>query len=266
MAMLQRSLVCAVLLSVSILCSLSLADVPAKEFAGYWPLEEGKGDVTADVSGNGNEGKIISPGGIQWIDGMVGRAILFDGVAYAECGMGKSLMDAQAGSQSLTFWMRPSKELKWTDNEDVLRSDLVYMRNGPMCAFRGNQKGSNVAEDSRGSIMFWAGGVPSVLSKTKVWAKDTWYHIAVSISKEAGTVALYVNGKEEASRTAVNPRTAADMAFWFGGSQWWKFPGAMDEIKYWTRALTAAEIVEEASTTTSVSSKDKLATVWGGIK
>ena len=253
-------------ITVVLFLTLTCATVDAADFAGYWPFEEGKGDVTVDASGNENDGTILAAAGIEWVEGMVGGAILFDGNAYVDCGMGDSLMDAQTGSQSLTFWMRPSMDLEWTGGPEVLRGDLVYMRNGPMCAFRGNQKGQAVNAQQQGSVMFWAGGIPAVVSKTKKWKEEEWYHIAVSASKEDNKVALYVNGEEEASATGVSPQKAADMPFWIGGSQWWKFPGTMDEIKYWTRALTAAEVMKEFKAPTAVSVRDKLTTAWGTIK
>ncbi|MBU4338844.1 hypothetical protein KKD57_04800, partial [Patescibacteria group bacterium] len=45
---------------------------------GYWNFDEGEGKIAKDLSGNGNDGNLIS--GPVWIDGKVGKALSFYGV------------------------------------------------------------------------------------------------------------------------------------------------------------------------------------------
>jgi hypothetical protein len=45
---------------------------------GYWNFDEGQGTIAFDTSGNENYGMIY--GNPKWIEGIVGRAIEFDGI------------------------------------------------------------------------------------------------------------------------------------------------------------------------------------------
>ena len=58
---LERLIVLAVLLVVSLLARTTIADL-----AAYYPLDEGSGTTTVDASGNGHHGKLR--GTPTWID------------------------------------------------------------------------------------------------------------------------------------------------------------------------------------------------------
>ena len=45
---------------------------------GYWRFDEGSGSIAYDYSGNGNNGTLIN--GPTWVDGILGKALEFDGV------------------------------------------------------------------------------------------------------------------------------------------------------------------------------------------
>jgi hypothetical protein len=59
---------------------------PAKaDLVGWWRLDEGSGTTAADSSGNGNDGTLR--GDPQWVAGVVGGALDFDGNGdYIDCG------------------------------------------------------------------------------------------------------------------------------------------------------------------------------------
>ena len=44
---------------------------------GYWGFNEGNGDIVHDASGNGHHGYI---NGAQWVDGIFGNGLRFDGI------------------------------------------------------------------------------------------------------------------------------------------------------------------------------------------
>jgi len=59
---------------------LALASVTLADLVAYWPLDEGSGDTTADLTGNGHDGTLKD--GVAWetTDVHVGAAALsFDG-------------------------------------------------------------------------------------------------------------------------------------------------------------------------------------------
>src|SRR5215211_3033810 len=47
---------------------------------GHWRFDEGRTRSTADSSGNGNDGTLQGAGGPDWITGILGNALRFDGV------------------------------------------------------------------------------------------------------------------------------------------------------------------------------------------
>jgi len=60
----------------------NLADGSGNAPTGYWPMDENTGtSTTADKSGNGNDGTLISITGNAWVPGKEGSALKFDGSA-----------------------------------------------------------------------------------------------------------------------------------------------------------------------------------------
>src|SRR5262249_40929284 len=49
------------------------------DLVAYWKFDEGSGTTTADSSGNGNTGTLMN--GVQWVTGITGNALYFDGIA-----------------------------------------------------------------------------------------------------------------------------------------------------------------------------------------
>ena len=57
----------------------SVAVINLDNLTGLWMFDEGDGDESEDLSGNGNHAEFID--GPEWIDGPFGKALMFDGVA-----------------------------------------------------------------------------------------------------------------------------------------------------------------------------------------
>ena len=74
----KLSLVCISLIVISLmLTGQSSAKIDQETIVGMWLFDEGKGEVTKDSSGNGNDGKLMN--GPKWVDGKFGKALEFDG-------------------------------------------------------------------------------------------------------------------------------------------------------------------------------------------
>ncbi len=56
-----------------------MAAIDLKSITGLWMFDEGSGDESEDISGNENHAEFID--GPEWIDGVFGKALQFDGVA-----------------------------------------------------------------------------------------------------------------------------------------------------------------------------------------
>ena len=56
---------------------MTLASTASADLVGHWKLDDGSGTVAADSSGNGHNGTL--QGNPQWIEGLFGMALEFDG-------------------------------------------------------------------------------------------------------------------------------------------------------------------------------------------
>ena len=73
----QLTIACMSLIFISLLSiTRSDAKVSLKDATGIWLLDENKGDVVTDISGNGNDGEIQ---GLKWKKGQFGQALSFNG-------------------------------------------------------------------------------------------------------------------------------------------------------------------------------------------
>jgi len=70
--------------------------------AGYWKFDEGNGEVTADSSGNGNNGKIARA---EWIQGHSGAALSFNGKDDFVAVPNSSSLQV-TGSLTLSLWFK----------------------------------------------------------------------------------------------------------------------------------------------------------------
>ncbi len=80
---------------------------------GYWSFDEGEGNVSHDLSGNGNDGTIY---GAEWVDGKYEKALSFDG-AISSSYINFGVMDNQlVGLNSITTSAWIYSERFGTDN------------------------------------------------------------------------------------------------------------------------------------------------------
>ena len=225
---------------------------------GYWPLDEvGKGNMTEDKSGAGNDG--ILKGKADLVDGIKGKALRFDGVSgWVDCGSDVSLQ--QNGPITCMFWFSPLTEIK----AGLARWNLVYYANGPM--FRTEDTGQILAwmdgHLGQGKVSF------GVSSERDNWPVGEWFHLACVYERDVAFI-FYINGVKDGRTFAkgdIEPRSGT---LGIGGSDWGAFSHAIiDEVKYYDKALSAYDIAREFKFRggEAVEPQDKLASTWGGMK
>ena len=106
------------------------------------------------------------------------------------------------------------------------------------------------------------GDIPkgSLFSKRDIWNEGEWYHLACTYDESE--FALYEDGVETGRVAATGAIGERKGVFRIGQM----FPGAIDDVKLYDEALTAADVANEFGALTSVEAQGKLATTWGDLK
>ena len=93
----------------------------------------------------------------------------------------------------------------------------------------------------------------------------TWYHVAGV--KEAGSLTIYINGKEQGKFDVPRDFVQGEAQLRIGGTRERSAHYAMDEFGLYDRALTAKEVeLDSKGVFLSVDPQDRLATSWGRLK
>lgn len=195
----------------------------------HYDFDEGVGTVLHDRTGNGNDGRIHRA---RWVKRGAGFCLAFNGVdSYVDCGAGPTLNLTEAGS--LEVWVYPARRVSAEPGiagKHFSSYLLTYYRNG-RCYWYITSGGNNA------SGLLTTGG---------------WHHVVGTFAH--AELVLYVDGAPVGRRTsrykAADPGkrfllgcvmgdpAAADPAY----TRTAYFPGMMDEVSVFRRALTAEEV------------------------
>jgi len=210
---------------------------------GWWPLNEGSGDIAVDLSGRGNDGTINNPNGGLGPDGSVwvddperGTVISFNGTANgAYVRAGNIPQMTLTNDFTWAFWAKQ-------DAGNTTPNDIIF----------GNRKDDNAADFvPRQFIKFtptkfeWHmnGNGNDNLEYDDIPA-DVWLHHAVV--KTGDQLTYYRNGIEASSGTFTQPLDFPQPLFFGGdnenaaGENW---SGLMSDVRIYNRALTGLEIL-----------------------
>ena len=216
---------------------------------GIWLFDEGKGGVAEDTSGNGNDGAIT---GAKWVEGKFGGALEFEPphVVTVEPSDSINFKD----QMTIATWVYMNKGV----------SDTAIRRNGSYLLEVQSQ-----TERVPGGYVFgiWSGGgFTGGVWGTSVIEPEKWYHIVGLY--DGNEMKLYVDGTlESATKQGGDVDQAGELLFGtFGGE---KFIGRLDEVIFFNRGITEAEVAElmtGVEAVLPVSPDGLLTTTWGRLK
>jgi prepilin-type N-terminal cleavage/methylation domain-containing protein len=219
------------------------------DIAANWNFDEGSGTTAIDSSGYNNTATLAN--GTTWTSdtpqkaagqGAGKYALSFDGVNdYVGLGMGPSL---NPGYNS------------WTVEGWIYPKDYTYPRSlFPIGGYAANPArcwaiGADYSSNGIAGIYFsdgthWAGGTITCSSGYKPEdIKNKWSHIAVVFDRDSGKVNGYVNGVKQPGEINISTVTGSVSApyNYISNVAGWFFYGFMDEVRIYSRALTALEI------------------------
>ena len=212
-----------------------LAHYPEGERAnpvGSWHFDEGSGTTAVDSSENRNDGTLIN--GPAWIDGRVGKGLSFGGTDdYVDCGNDMSLDITD--EITVIVWVKPAVAGEGGPNA------------GPVCKAESGVDWSwqlryNAPGD--GNYMgFQFNGEPegsTWVSVKQNLSPEEGYHIAGTF--DGTNIKCYLNGVEKDTNTISAIKGGTSTLFIGQDGLDNIFNGTIDEVKIYSRALSAEEI------------------------
>jgi len=186
-------------------------------------FNEGSGTVVTDVSGNGNNGTIS---GATWTaSGKYGTALSFNGTNALVTINNAASLQLTSG-MTLEAWVYPTTvSNKWRD--------VIYKGNN-------NYYLEGSSNNSRRPALGGTFGSP--IYGTAALTANTWTHLAGTY--DGATMSLYINGVQVTSRAQTGAIATSTNPLQIGGDSIYGqfFVGRIDEVRVYSRALSAAEI------------------------
>ncbi|UCD49494.1 MAG: LamG domain-containing protein [Phycisphaerales bacterium] len=193
---------------------------------GWWTCDEGEGSVVADSSVNGNDGTFVN-GDPVWVEGVDGTAVELTIPTLIEI----PVMDLTLEEATMAGWIKPyGTQPDW--------ASLMMHREG-------SAHGFNVLADYR-LAYHWNDDSASWSYRGDAYVVDNeWTFAAVTIEPDRAT--FYVNGVEASANVASHPAATWDGNVYLGGDgtdgqSGRRMTGALDDVSFFSRALTAEEI------------------------
>ncbi|MBV8716469.1 MAG: fibronectin type III domain-containing protein [Chloroflexi bacterium] len=213
---------------------------PQNGLVGAWGLNDGFGATVADQSGNGITG---TQTGATWTTlGKYGDALNFSG-SSSFVDLGNPVALTPGGSMTWEAWVNQSAYP--IDDADVISSS----DSSAGWQLKGTQDTGprTFGVEVSGS----AGSHTQRYSKT-VTSLNTWYHVAGVYNASAQTLDIYVNGVLDngtLNGAVPSSQVYSNVNTFIGQrSDGFGFIGTIDEVRVYSRALSAAEIQNDMNT------------------
>jgi hypothetical protein len=206
---------------------------------GLWHFDDGVGSkVASDSSGNGNDGTLVDlDPALAWVPGRQGGALDTGGAGYV-------LVPDSASINGITAQVTVSA---WFYFDGVIPVDYGTALSRQMGTGLGQYYHLSLYKD--GSPTFFIGladGVPEARAQgPKPIASRRWIHLAGTY--DGSRAALYVNGAEAGSWPISGGFASDTTPVILGGNGnqaeiTERFPGSIDEVALYNRALSPQEI------------------------
>lgn len=214
---------------------------------GYWPMDEGVGTVTKDLSGNKNNGTLT--GGPTWVTGKLGGALNLNGSsAYINVG-NSSVFNSQ--SITVNAWVKYNA-FAGSDNEIVGKYANSNGSTG-WILFRSTASYENGCVTGKlcflltpPSTGFGLGQKMLVGANTNL-TTGTWYHVVGTYDYNSNVMSIYVNGvlNNSVTKSTTQGIATSTVNVSIGANQLDnnRFTnGLIDDVRIYNRSLSASEV------------------------
>jgi hypothetical protein len=194
---------------------------------GTWTMDEGSGTVAHDSSGGGHD--LALTGNPAWVPGESGSALQFNGTD--QYGQTSGPVLDTTGNFSVAAWVKLDSTGHFAtavsqDGDNASAFFLQYSAADNRFAF--STVGGRALSDS-----------PPVTGQ--------WYHLVGVHDANKGTYTLYVNGQpqQKVLQQCLGDSSSGPLAVgrgFFGGNKTDFWPGTIDQVHVWDRALSASDV------------------------
>lgn len=229
--MMNRSIIsvaCVALVAAAI--TVGGCALPDPALKGHWSFDEGSGLVAANAAG---PAAAQVPAALKWVDGKKGKAVLFNG------------KDFVVVKHSEEFNSPQYTVAAWTKLKNTGDHHYIIWKAGPEFPEAENARRFDLWTSLDGivnGLMHGKAGLEEthIQGATDI-ADDKWHHVALTYCGKI--VTLYVDGKKEAELTPEGPLAKNKHDLWIGGRpEGVVATGAIDDVRFYSRALSAEEV------------------------
>jgi hypothetical protein len=239
--------------SSTVTVNINNAAAPANLVAAL-SFNEGAGINAADVSGNNHNGSV---NGATWGAGKYGQALNFNGTSnYVNIADHADFTLDPTQNYTWSAWVKSNNfgqwQTIWSQTIDVNNFFYFYAH---------SSTDAEAGPVTNGISLYWwtGGGTNKVVmhSNNNVLTAGQWSHVTITYNgslAQNSRFTIYVNGTDVTNRTdVVSVGTLASINptnIHIGSNQPWGeyLNGAIDEVRYYKRLLTPAEITTDMNT------------------
>lgn len=232
-------------------------NVARTPWGAFYTFEAGSGTTAVDSFSNNNTATLQATAG--WTAGKVGSwALNLTGATTSFASVPHPVIDSSQ-SYTVAAWVRPSAN-------NTNHRTIASIDGASISPFYLQWVNSQFAFTTRGADSTAAAEFRSVTPVGAV-TPGTWYHLVGVHDKVAQTITLYVNGVSQGSTAFTTPwkangATAIGRGKWNGANADFA-QGALDDVRFYDRPLSGAEIADLTGTYASaISTTSGLVSYW----
>ena len=226
-------LICICFLIVGLMfAGQSYAKIDPDTVLGAWLLDEGKGNIAVDATGNGNDGTLMNAP--AWVAGWSGNALEFEGSSsYVDCGNDEVL---NVSIFSVSFWCNIPNTQGW--------NHIISRGSHGAWGTPGSVNWGVMMYDAQETILFETYDDTTWAGITTDTTTGDWHHIVATY--DGDTMQLYHDGTLTAT-TAAGMLPDQSRSLLFGarsdaGSAGGFFNGSVDEVGFFNSVLSPEDI------------------------
>jgi hypothetical protein len=220
-----KQFLCSLLVLGIVLISGAHADI-SEGLIGWWNFDEGVGTTVADSSGAGHDG-FFADGAPEWVPGMYGKALRFDGSSKVEIPDHEDFHLTNA--ITMTLWMQPEA------NQSGYAKPFIKQKSGEYPYALQYNTSQEIYATINVSTHLISPRVPNFPGE--------WAHMCFTY--DGSVLILYKDGEEAGRVSGSGDLQQNDLSLSIGGRLDYSgqdFAGIIDDVRLFNRVLTPDEI------------------------